>query len=436
MKVLSKVINTLNSNEGTIRKRLISGAFWSVLGSSASNGINIIAFIILARIISQESYGELGIIRSTLNLFVVAAGMGLGNTATKYIAQYRKLNPKYAGNIYALSNVLSILISIVAVCCLLLLSDSLATNSLKAPHLSTSIKLGAFVLFFTTINSIQSGALNGLEAFKKSSINQILAGVIKNILLLILGFYYGVEGCVVALGIGCILLGLLNLISISQEFSKFNITWDLKHFDKKTFEVIWKFSIPTLLSSLMVIPVLWWAKTILIGATGYAQMAIFDVADQWSLAVIFVPSALSNILLPILSNTLSDGTREQYLKLIKTNLLLNFLIASAIALVIIVASPYLLELYGPEYNDCKPIIFMMIATVCMAICNIAGQIVASQGEMWLGFLFNLIWAIYIILFINLFKQYGALGLSLTLMCSYLLHLIGQIIYIYIKLRKK
>ena len=164
-------------------------------------------------------------------------------------------------------------------------------------------------------------------------------------------------------------------------------------------------------------------------------MALFDVADQWSLAVMFIPSALSQIVLPLLSNTLSDGTKQQYIKLIKTNLLVNFAISSTIALVIILASPLILKMYGSEYGDNLPMIVMMVATICMSICNVAGQIIASQNEMWLGFMFNLMWAAYIVLFINIFKEYGALGLTLTIMCSYLLHLIGQLVFIYIKLHK-
>lgn len=428
-------LSVINQHDNSVKHRLLHGAFWSMFGSIISKAINLLSFIILARVITQESYGELGIIRSTLNMFAVATGMGMGYTATKYIAQYRNINPSFAGNIYALSNSLSIIIGIIGTVCLLLLSNTIAKTSLDAPHLSTAIKLGAIVLFFTTINGIQSGALNGFEAFKKSAINQIIAGIIQGILIVLLGFYYGVNGCVIALGIGCIILGILNKISILGELNNSNISCDIKNIDKSTISVLWKFAIPTLLSSLMVTPVLWLSRTILINESGYEQMAIFDVADQWSMSVIFIPNALAQIALPILSNTLYSGESNKYIGLVKLNLIANFIVASIVSAVVIILSPYILKMYGPEYSNKMPLIFMMIATVCMSICNVVGQVIASQGKMWIGFVFNVVWALFLIFFTNIFAKYGAVGLSLAITCSYFIHFIGQVLYLIVKFYK-
>ncbi len=426
----------INQHNNSIKHRLLHGAFWSIFGSVISKAINLLSFIILARVITQESYGELGIIRSTLNMFAVATGMGIGYTATKYIAQYRNINPSFAGNIYALSNYLSIVVGVIGTICLLLLSNTIAETSLGAPHLSTTIKLGAIVLFFTTINGIQSGALNGFEAFNRSAINQIVAGIIQGILIVLLGFYHGVNGCVVALGIGCITLGILNKISILEELKNSNISCDIKNIDKSTISILWKFSIPTLLSSLMVTPVLWLSRTILINKSGYEQMAIFDVADQWSMSVIFIPNALAQIALPILSNTLSSGKNNKYIKLVKLNLIANFIVASTVSAMVMILSPYILKMYGPEYSNKMPLIFMMIATVCMSICNVVGQVIASQGKMWIGFIFNIVWALFLIFFTSIFAEYGAMGLALAITCSYIIHFIGQGLYLYIKLHKR
>ena len=119
----SNFLSIINQHNNSVKHRLLHGAFWSIFGSIISKAINLLSFIILARVITQESYGELGIIRSTLNMFAVATGMGIGYTATKYIAQYRNLNPSLAGNIYALSNYLSIVVGVIGTICLLLLSS-------------------------------------------------------------------------------------------------------------------------------------------------------------------------------------------------------------------------------------------------------------------------------------------------------------------------
>ena len=70
--------------------RLANGAFWSVSGAVASKGMMLVASIVVARMLTREVYGELGIIRSTVNMFVVFASFGMGMTATKYVAELRE----------------------------------------------------------------------------------------------------------------------------------------------------------------------------------------------------------------------------------------------------------------------------------------------------------------------------------------------------------
>lgn len=432
--VIDKIRILIDNNKGTLRQRLLSGAVWSVAGAFLAKGITLISYIVLAQLIAQETYGELGIIRSTLNMFTAVSGMGIGYTASKYIAQYRNSDPLFAGNIYALSNFLSVVIGGIGVLCLILFSDRIASGSLGVPHLASGIRIGAMVLFFTTINGIQSGALAGFESFRAIAVNQLISGIVQAILMIVLGYRYGLEGCVGALGIGCMILGILNYKAINADLVRNKIPHSLKNVTAGTFGVLWRFSFPALLSSLMVIPVLWWAKTVLANTSGYAEMAIFDVADQWSMTIVFIPQALAQIILPILSNTLAEGTPDQYIRLVKINLIINFVVSSLIALVIVILSPWILGMYGAGFVKLPPLMLMMAVSVFMSICNVVGQVIASQDKMWIGFAFNMGWAVWIVVFTQCFKHLGATGLALAIACSYLLHFIGQTVYLRIKLK--
>lgn len=66
--------------ESTIGLRLARGAFWSIVGASVSRGLMLAASILVARILGCEVYGEFSIIRSTVSMFLVFAGFGLGMT--------------------------------------------------------------------------------------------------------------------------------------------------------------------------------------------------------------------------------------------------------------------------------------------------------------------------------------------------------------------
>lgn len=428
----------LRKDHTSLKSRLLNGAFWSVLGAVGGKGLVLIAFIIVARIIGQRAYGEFGIIRSTINMFTVFASAGIGYTASKYIAQHRNRQPQAAGEIYALSNVLAWAIGFLFALLLVAFSSLIAERSLQNPLLADDIKWGALVLFFTTLNGVQNGALSGFEAFKPIAVNTFLSGLFQSICLVAGCYFWGIEGCIAGLGLGCVALYFLNHYSIRRYLKQYAIVPEVRRVKKQTWRVLWKFSFPAILSSVMVLPVLWWAKTYLVRQAGYVEMADFDVADQWGVMVLFIPATLSQVILPLLSNTLEEGTTGQYFRLIRVNILLNVVISSFIALGVIVLGKYILSFYGKGFVEVQPLIYMMIATVIMSACHVVGQVFASQDKMWLGVMFNFIWAVWIVIFTILLvgNGYGAGGLALAIVFSYVLHFIFQGIYIFKFLKKQ
>lgn len=430
--------NIRGNKHSGLKSRLMNGAFWSVLGAAGGRGVVLIAFIVVARIIGQEKYGEFGIIRSTINMFTVFASVGIGYTASKYIAQHRNRQPREAGEVYALSNALSVGIGILFSVLLIFFAPLIAEKSLQNPLLANDIKLGTFVLFFTILNGVQNGALSGFEAFRTIAVNTFISGIIQSACLIAGSYYWGVEGGIVALGIGCIGLYILNHRSIHRQLSVYQIPVKLRSVKKKTWQILWRFSFPAILSSIMVLPVLWWAKTYLVRQAGYLEMADFDVADQWGIMILFIPNTLAQVILPLLSNTLEEGTTKQYFKLIRVNILLNVAISFTIALGVAFLGKLILSFYGKGFVQVEPLIYMAIATIFMSACSVVGQVLASQDKMWLGFIFNLLWSIWIVIFTFLFvgNGYGASGLALAIVLSYVLHFIAQSIYVFQFLRKQ
>lgn len=432
--ILKKIRLRLENSK--LGKRFVEGAFWSILGSVLGRGVILISFMLVARILGQSTYGELGIIRSTINMFTVFAGFGIGLTASKHIAQYRNSNPDQAGEIYVLSTVLSIIIGLISAIILIVLAPEIAEQSLNAPQLTNEIRIGAIVLFGTTVNGAQSGSLSGFEDFKSIAVNTLITGIVQGVTLVVFTFFWGITGSLIALGLGCIILALLNQRSIKIKIKEHNIKSTIGKIHSKTISVLWSFSLPTVLSSVMVIPILWWAKTFLIKKTSFSDMATFDIADQWSMMILFIPTTLSQIILPMLSNILVEGTKQQYIKLVKLNLIINIIISLFISLIIIAIAPFIMSLYGRDYTNSTPLVLMMLSSIMIAACNVVGQVIASRGNMWYGVVFNFVWGIWIVLFSLLFisKGFGASGLASAIVCAYFLHFIVQGVYL-IKLLK-
>ena len=74
---------------GSLRARLVSGAAWSLLGSAASQVVAALTSIYVARLLGKDTFGELAMVRSTVQMFGVFAGLGLGLTVSKCIAECR-----------------------------------------------------------------------------------------------------------------------------------------------------------------------------------------------------------------------------------------------------------------------------------------------------------------------------------------------------------
>src|SRR5580704_713813 len=78
-------------------------AGWSFAAAVVARSANLIALMICARVLSQEQFGEVAIIQSTVGMFGPIAGLGLSITTTKFLAEYCVKDSKRAGRILALS---------------------------------------------------------------------------------------------------------------------------------------------------------------------------------------------------------------------------------------------------------------------------------------------------------------------------------------------
>ncbi|WKK58409.1 oligosaccharide flippase family protein [Sphingobacterium sp. BN32] len=428
MSIKDKINSILSSD---VNRRMFTHSFWILLGNVISKFVLLIATILMARYLGKEEYGQFGIIKSTILMFAVFAGMELGMTATKYISQYKSTDKQKVERIIGISNLFSIVISLLISAGVYLFSSEIA-KQINAPHLSLEIKISSFILFFSSLNGIQNGILAGIEKFKNLSFNNAIAGVISSVGLILASNFFSLAIVVLAFGLNYVLVFLLNYISLKKQFySEFKV----KILNKDNFneiDVLWKFSLPAILAGLMIGPVTWFCNYLLVNQpNGYNEMANFDIASQWRNTILFIPAALSQIALPLLASNLND--KEAYKLVFNKNLKINLIIGFSLVIVFVLASPLITFIYGEKYQDALfPMILMFITTGFITINNVIGQAIASQGKMWLGFYVNLIWAILLTLLAYIFivvYNWGAIGLCGAYLISYMAHSLIQFLYI-------
>lgn len=418
--------------------RLARGVFWSMAGSLISRGLMLCATILVARILGKTGYGELGMIQSTVGMFGVFAGFGLGLTATKHVAEFRRSDPQRAGRIIGLSGLFAILTGGLMALGLFIFAPWLAANTINAPHLAGVLRIGALILFINALNGAQTGALSGFEAFRTIAFVNLFIGLISFPLLVAGAYFGGLTGAVWALAINLCFNWLINHLALRQEARRYGVPFTLNGCTNE-WPILWKFSLPAAIGGAMVGPVNWICNAMLVNQpSGYDEMGIYNAANQWRIAILFIPSMLGQVILPLLSNLLGESRQKQYQKFLWLNVLLNFAIASMVVLPLIFLADYIMVAYGSGFeNGANVLRVLSISAVLVAINNVVGKAIISKGKMWIGFLFNALWAVSLISasFILIKIGYGAMGLAFAMLFAYVLHTIWQGIYLNLNLNK-
>lgn len=416
-----------------IGSRMARGALWSLGGAVISRGLMLFASIFVARILGREIYGEFGMVRTTVNMFLVFAGFGLGMTATKHVAEYRITDPDRAGRIMAISGLFAVGTGVLVAVGLYIFAPWVATHTISAPHLVGELRIGAFILLLNAVNGAQTGALAGFEAFKSIAKANFLTGLVSFPLLVGGAFFLGLRGAVLALGANMIINWLLNHLALRKEAALCNVPFSSDGCLSE-WPILWRFSLPAALSGIMVSPVLWTCSAMLVNQPGgYGQMGLFDAANQWKMAILFIPGVVGQIVLPMLSSLNGMNDQDRYKKVLKYNALITGGVALAVALPIALLAPVIMRSYGPGFEEgTMALVLMTISTALIAINTVVGQAIVSKGRMWVGCLFNLIWAMFLLVFSYVFlKQgHGVNGLAMANLIAYLAHSIWQSIYVF------
>jgi len=391
-------------------------------GAAISRGLMLVAAVLVARMLGKTGYGELGMIQSTVGMFGVFAGFGLGLTATKHVAEFRRSDPARAGRIIALSWFVAIVTGGLMAVALLLFAPWLATHTINAPHLSGVLRIGALILFISALNGAQTGALSGFEAFRTIAFVNLLVGLISFPLLVGGARWGGLNGAVWALAISLAVNWLLNHLVLRKEARRYDVPFTFRHCRQEV-AVLWRFSLPAVLSGALVLPVNWVCRAFLVNRPdGYAEMGIFNAAEQWYGVMLFFPSLLGQVVLPVLSERLGQNEIGQSRRLLLLAMKMNALLVTPLVIVISIVSPYVMRLYGVGFESGWPTLVMVLITAgLLAVQTPVGQIIAASGRMWTGFAMNLGWAVVFVVGTVLLIHRGSFGLATARAIGYVVH---------------
>jgi O-antigen/teichoic acid export membrane protein len=397
--------------------RLAHGALWSLMGALVSRLLGLAAFIIVARLLGKAGYGQFGIIQSTVGMFGVFAGFGLGQTATKYVAELRNKDPERAGRIMAMAGIVATVTGTLMAAVLFVFAPWLANKTLAAPELAPLLRIGSLILIFEAMNGAQMGALAGFEAFKTAAIINIWVGL-ATFPMMALGVYWGgLTGGIWALAANRALNWLLYHFGLRREAKRVGVPFVL-HGSRAEFRILLHYSLPSMLSGLMVTPTIWICNAMLVNQPeGYSQMGIFQATMVFQQILLFMGNTLSAPLLPLLANHLDH--RDDRLE--RINMLSTWALGAFVAVFFLGIPEIATILFGKGFagpHFTHTFLLIVFGSSIVIYKQGLARILSAHGLMWWGTLSNLIWGVTLIGFTWLLVSRGAFGYAIAWACAY------------------
>jgi O-antigen/teichoic acid export membrane protein len=415
---------------GSLRARFAQGAFWSLTANAISSALQLFSLIFVARFLGQHGFGELGIVTSTVQTLGVFAGLGLGLTATKHVAEWRARQPERAGKIIGLCTETGIIAAAASCALFYVLAPAISSTILKAPGLSGTLRLGCGLLFFNTLFGIQAGTLTGLEAFRTLVYVNLARGLIYVPASILGASAFGLSGAVGGMVVGTTIGWLASELAVYREcrLAGVTITWRGAWSEQRA---LWDFSVPALLASIIVFPVGWVGNAMLVRQrNGYDEMGIFNAANQWRLALVFIPAIINQVLLPILSDLHGAENSRQFRSLLRASLFLVLIISSIAAIPVLLFSRHILGAFGTGFTSGQSVLLLLVFAATLSnLVGPLGSALSSMGKMWVGFALNVIWACVFLVAAGQLVGKGAVGLGWAYAISYGVHLSTVTVYI-------
>jgi O-antigen/teichoic acid export membrane protein len=312
-------------------------------------------------------------------------------------------------------------------------ADLLSERTLNAHHLTKELQVSCLILFFTVINGAQTGILSGFEAFKKIALVGSIRGLITFPISIIGVIMLKLDGALIALSISSGIGVIINEVAIWSECSKSSIHITYRGVGTEL-PMLWKFSLPAILSNLVIAPTLWLGNTILVNQPGgYGELGLLNAANQWRTLLMFIPGIIASVALPMLSFEMDTKSEQtNFNQLMDLTQSISIITVVPLSTLLIFLGSWIMGLYGKDFSNGSPVLLGIIVGIAInAIGNAAGTALQAKQMMWLSAFMNLTWGLVYIFFSWAFvSNWGAGALSTAWAIAYLILTTWGYIYLY------
>lgn len=328
--------------------KIAKGAFIVFLGMIISKFFTYFYRLIIARYLGPEDYGLVSLGLAILGIASTLALLGLPQGVTRYIAYYNKKD-KYK-QILKNSLVITIPASLIIATLLFIFSSDISTGIFHNQRLSIVIKLFSILLPFIAISNNLESVLKALKKVKEvifvRNISESAIQLLATATLIFLGFE--ILGAIFGYIIAIISSTIIFIIILTRK----KLFYKEVKKQKDEYKELLSFSWPLLFVGLFT-SVSGWIDSLLIGYfLDVSSTGIYNAALPTASLLLIVPSALTIIFMPIITELYSKKKSAQ-IEVVHKNVAkwILLLVLPLFAIIVIFSQGILNMLFGSYYTD-------------------------------------------------------------------------------------
>ena len=318
------------------KNKFIKSTIILIIGGFITKILGMLIKIVMTRLIGTEGIGIYMLISPTFMLLISLAQLGFPIAISKIVAEDR-VNSK---NIVFSIIPISLLINILIIIFMLLTSGYIANNLLHEPRSYYALICTGLVLPFISISSILRGYFFGKQKMIPHVVSNVTEDIIRLIIIMIgipIFLTKGIEYAVAFIVLSNIISEITSIIVLFFFLPK-NFKLERKDFipNATNMKNIFRISIPTTGSRLIgnighfLEPIIVTTILLQIGYTNTFIVKEYGIINGYAMPLLLLPSfftaAISQALLPIVSNNYTKGNLKYTKNKIKQACLISLLI--------------------------------------------------------------------------------------------------------------
>lgn len=348
-----------------LKAKTVSSMIWSALQRFGTMGISFVSNIVLARLLTPDDYGCIGM----LAIFITVSNTFVDGGFGSALIQKKDVTQKDYSTIFWWNLFLSVVLYGV-----LFISAPAVSRFYNIPLLESVLQVQGVVLIINALNIVQTNQLRKSINFKRIATIHILSHIIGAVLAIVLAYMdWGVWALVaqqiVASSITSVMLWVMNRWLPQLCFSK------------ESFKQLFSFG-GFILASNLINTFCNNIQGLLIGKFfNPATMGYYSQAYKLeNLASHSISSVVDSVSYPVLSKLQSNNDAMKN-AMRKITLSLSYVTFPLMMILILVAEPIIMLLYGEKWLPCIPYFqILCVGGVAMCIYNIHYFTVAAKGE--------------------------------------------------------